>query len=367
MASTKQIGKNNGGAYEQSFGNMADRTVYQDAYGLKGLKIDKRNDMSTAFNVGLKAHGTTSGGAGTAGYALIPVYVDPRIIDQSRKYTPLVEIVPRVTNRGMYADYNVITAKGGATTAAESGALTATDTTYDRKSSQIKFLYAVGEVTGPSIAAQPSYILDGMTSSGTFGGFGSQNGSNALQQEVLVKAREIKELEENLIINGDASTTATQFDGIIELMGATNTVDKNTSALALADINTAIQHAFDNGGRPNLAVCSSSVYSDLLNLLAAKAGYFKSEKEVFWGYTTIVLRTMVGDVPVIPSMFMSNTTAEKAIYFLDMTVVEMRVLQDMTFEKFGKTVDADKFMLKVYETFLIKNPSFCASITEISA
>jgi hypothetical protein len=358
------------GAYAQSFGTMPNETVYHDPYGLKGLKVDLKSTISDMYNEGqarLKAQTTTAGGAGTAGYALIPVFVDPKIVDQTRKYTPLVELVPRVTNQGMYADYNIITAKGGGFTAVEDAALAERDNTYDRQSTQIKFLYAVGRVTGPSVAAQPSYVMMGMLpQGGATGAFADQAAANALQQEVLVQTRAIRELEEDLIINGDASTDATEFSGIIKLMGATNTVDKNTTALAYADLNTAVRYAFDDGGRPNLAVCSSGVYEDLLNLLTAKIGYLQPTQKVFWGFETIVLHTMVGDIPVIPSMFMSNASGSKAIYFLDMTVVEMRVLQDLTYEDLAKTNDSRKFMLKIYEALIIKNVNFCSSITEIS-
>lgn len=355
-------------AYQQSFGALPNKTVYQDTYGLKsGAKVDLRNTISTAYDVGLKAHGVTSGGAGTAGYAMVPVYVDPRVIDQTRKYTPLVELIPRVTNMGMYADYNNITAKGGAFVAGEDASLSETETTYDRNSTQIKFLYAVGRVTGPSIAAQPSYVLAGMMpGAGATGPFADQGAPNAKQQEVLVKTREIRELQENLIVNGDASTTAAQYSGIVKLMGATNTVDKNTTALSLDDLHTAVQYAFDDGGRPNLGVCSSSVYTDLLKLLTQKIGYMKAEAEVFWGFTTIVFHSMVGAIPIIPSMYLSNTSGSKALYFLDMSVVEMRVLQDLTYFELAKTNDSEKFALKIYEALIIKNTSFCASITEIA-
>jgi len=370
MAETKAIsnGFNSNAAYASSFGCMPDKTVYQDSAGLKGVTVDRRTEVSNAFGIGLKAHTVTSGGAGTAGYAMIPVYVDPRVIDQTRKYTPIVELIPRVTNQGMYADYNAITAKGGAFSAEEDASLSEKNTTYDRASTAIKFFYAVGRVTGPSVAAQPSYVLSGMMpGAGSNSGFSDAGAPNAKQMEVLVKTRELREYQENTIINGNATATTTDYDGIIVLMSSTNSVDKNTSALDLDDINTAVQYAFDDGGRPNLAVCSSGVYTDLLKLLTQKIGYMKAEANVFWGFTTIVLHTMVGSIPVIPSMFMSNVSGSKAIYFLDMTVVEMRVLQDLTYFELAKTNDSEKFALKIYETLIVKNTSFCSSITEISA
>lgn len=375
MANTGQMSVPVNGAYLQSFGMLPDKTNYAGidvkamSSGIERYDQDIRPNMFGEDNIGLKALTTESGGAGTAGYALVPVYVDPKIIDQTRKYTPLCEIIPRVSNQGMYADYNVITAKGGAFVASEDSSISETSTTYDRKSTAIKFLYAVGRVTGPSRAATPAYALAGFqpqAGQAMGAGFSDQSAPNAKQMEVLVKARELKELEENLIINGDTDDDSNEFNGIIDLMSTTNTVDKNTSALSLEDINTAIRYAFDDGGRPNLAVCSSDVYTDLLNLLQQRIGYMQAQQQVLWGFQSIVLHTMVGPVTVVPSMYMSNTSGSKAIYFLDLSVVEMRVLQDMVYEDLAKTNDSEKFMLKLYETLIIRNTAFCSSITEIA-
>ncbi len=360
----------------QSFGFVPAGTRYVEVEA-KSLQsgsdpiynYDSRANMFGEDNVNLKAMNTQTGGAGTAGYALIPVYVDPKIIDQSRKYTPLTEIIPRVTNRGMTADYNVITAKGAAFVAAEGSALDAVDDTYDRASKPIKFLYSLGETTGQAQAAVPSYVVGGFQPSGSAShasSFGDSNAPNAMQLEVLVKARALKELEENLLINGSVSSDPNEFDGFITLISTTNKVDKNTSALSLEDINTAVQYAYDDGGRPSIAVCSSSVYSDILNLLQQRIGYMQSQQQVFWGFQSIVLHTMVGNVTVIPSMFMSNVSGSKAIYFLDLSVIEVRVLQDMTYERLAKTRDTEKFMLKMYETLIIRAPAFCSWIGEIA-
>ena len=381
MAVCKSIGEVNEDAlFNQSFGQLGvqHKQCFHDPYGLKSAyKIDYRTPEVNQHVVksmrGMKAQLTTAGGAGTAGYAMIPVFVDPLIIDQTRKYTPLTELVPRVANRGMYADYNNITAKGGAFTAAEGAALNETDTTYDRFSTAIKFLYAVGAVTGQTNVAQPGYELQGFTpTGGATGPFQNQMAPNAKQQKILEKTREIKELEENLIVNGNATTSGisgnpngTEYNGIVTLMSTTNTVAKGTTDLQLSDVTKAARYAYDDGGRPNLGVASSAAYEDLQNLIIGKFGYLKSEKEVFWGVTALVMRTIVGEIPVIPSMYLSNTSGSKAIYFLDMTVVEMRVLQDLTYFDLAKTNDTDRFALKMYEALIIRNTAFCASITAI--
>jgi len=372
MANVGNVEINANSAYEQSFGTMANKTVYS---GFRpGLKADLRSETGTlgkAYNASLKAFNVTTGAGASHdvyGKLLIPLYLDPQIIDISREYTPLVEVIPRVTNQGLTADWSTIS-KAAAFVASEDASLSESNDTYARESVAIRYLYAVGRVTGQAIAATPSFMMQGMNPSGFNGGFGADElAATAKQIEVLAKARAIKELEEELIINGDVDQ-AGEYDGIVQIFtdNSGNIVDASTGAFDFGDINKAIRLAFDDGGRPGLAICSSEVYTDLEALIQAKQGFVPIAKNVFWGYETLTLQTMVGTIPVIPSMFMSNTTDEKAIYFLDLTVVEMRVLQDLTYEPLAKTNDSEKFMMKIYEALVIKNPNFCSGITGIAA
>jgi len=294
-------------------------------------------------------------------------------VDVTRKFTPLVELIPRVTNQGTTADYNKITAKGGGYTAAEDAALPETTDTYERASTSIKFLYAVGRVTGVMQAAMPSYILEGFqpTGSGLGGGepFSPSGVPNAKQLEVIMKAREMRELEESLIVNGDASTTATEFSGIVKLQSTTNVVDLNSAALTWDDIETAVRYAFDDGGRPKIAVASSSVVQDIRKIIIDTFRYNPSDTTgslPFGVSAAIVLQTMVGPIPVIPSMYLSNTSGAKQIYFLDTDYIEMRVLQDMTYEDLAHANDSQKFMLKIYEALIMRNTAFNSFVDDIA-
>lgn len=370
MALTGNVGNINPDvAYGQSFGSLPDKTMYSNP----NLKHDLRSEdqiLGGAYKSGLKAFNVTTG-PGAAhdvyGKLMIPLYLDPQVIDISRKYTPAVEIIPRVTNRGLYAEWTTVS-KHAAFVAGEDAAMAEKNDTYSRESVAIRYLYAVGRITGQAIAATPSVIMQGMNPSGVNGGFGNDTvAPTAKQIEVLAKTRAIKELEEELITNGDVDQSG-EYDGLVQMFTDTsgNNVAKNMDAVALADINTAIRHAFDDGGRPNVAICSSDVYADIEALIQAKMGYLASSKEQFWGYNTLTIRTMVGDIPIIPSMNLTNAAGEKAIYFLDLSVCEMRVLQDLTYEELAKTNDSEKFMLKIYEAFIIKNMAFCSAITQIA-
>jgi len=143
-ASTGAIGKgfNSASAYQQTFGYLNNETRYHEGRlgpmlqptEAKSYLTPVMKSQQKMFIAGFKALTSTAGGVGTAGYGMVPVYVDPRIVDTTRKYTPLVEMIPRVTNQGKTADFNTITAKGGAITAVEDAALTASDDTYARTS-----------------------------------------------------------------------------------------------------------------------------------------------------------------------------------------------------------------------------------------
>lgn len=355
-------------AYSHSFGALKDGTRYADAWS----EIDYRPKLKDLMSIGMKALGTETGGAGTAGYAMVPIYVDPRIVDVTRKFTPLVELIARVTNQGMTADYNKITAKGGGYTAAEDAALPETNDTYERATTGIKFLYAVGRTTGQMQAAMPSYILEGFQPAGEgLGGgspFSSVGAPNAKQLEVIMKAREMRELEENLIVNGSVSTDSTQFDGIVTLQSTENVVDLDGAAMTWDDIETAVRYAFDDGGRPKIAIASSSVVQDIRKIIIDTFRYNPSDLAgtlPFGVAAAIVLQTMVGPIPVIPSMYLSNTSGAKQIYFLDTDYIEMRVLQDMTYEDLAKTNDSQKFMLKIYEALIMRNNKFNSFIDDI--
>lgn len=369
-------------AYQASFGSLNSGSVYYDPTEtkeqndkrLKALK-DYLFEKHPRYSAQLKAMQSTSGGAGTAGYAMSPVYVDTMLVDRTRKFTPLKNLFRRVTNMGRTADYNVITAKGGAFTAGEDANLTETNTTYDRQSVEIKYLYAVGRVTGQAIAAIPGYNLVGSTITGSgLGGdseIGTSFANNALQTEVFVKMRELAELEEKLLVNGNATTSVyggpngTEFNGIVQIQGATNEINGGSLTLTEDMLNKAIQLAFDGSGRPDIAVCDSATYRDIMGILSEKKILTQNMQITEYGTVAIIWFGMTGPVKIYASQFLDNTTGNKSIYFLDSEVFEIRVLQDATYEELAKTNDSKKFMIKEYLTLICRAPQFNSKIKDL--
>lgn len=363
-------------AYKSSFGLLKPKTIY--SYGLKG--IDARPEMEARFIQGvknfleMKALSPQSGASvSTTGYPLVPIWVDNRIVDTSRKQTPLVELIPRVTNYGMTADFNIVSAKGAAYTAGLDAALPEADEIVNRSTQSIKFLYSVGRVLGQAQAAIPPYMIMGFQPSGAGLGadpFSAAAAPNAKQFEVLMRARALKELEENLIINGSVSTDATQFNGFIQQQSTTNRRNLAGAALSWDDIETSVTTAATAGGYPKLAVCPYNVLQDIRKLLIDAFRYTPTDLVggtlPFGIAPKVILKTVVGDIPVLPSRFMTTTAGSKQLWLLDTDFIEMRVLQDMTYEDLAHTNDSYKFLLKIYECLIVRAPTFNAYIDNIA-
>jgi len=369
------------GAYNDSFLGLPNQTVYYDAVNNFDLRLALKNALYKyhsgyiAQEAHLKATTTQSGGTGTAGYALIPVFVDPVLVDRTRKFTPIRNVIKRVTNYGITADFNVITSKGGAFCAAEDPSMTETNTTYDRSSTAIKYLYAVGRVTGQALAAVPGYNLVGanVTGTGTMSaGIETINAPNVMQLETMVKMRELVELEEGLIIKGNATTSAfsqnpngTEFSGISTIMSTTNSYDATGKTLTEDMINEAIQYSYDDSGRVAFAICDSATYRDIMGILADKKILYNTVMNTEYGTTGITWYGMTGAVVIYPSQFLTNSTGSKSMYFIDPEVWEMRVLQDITFQEMGITGDSRKFFLKEYVALICRAVTFNSSILNL--
>ncbi len=386
-------GPMNQGVYSISFANLPNEHVYQkpiwdttlEAKARKEMETDMRPEMKAALDRGMaysmgidvKALNVTDMGAGTAGKDLIPVSVDQRLVDQSRRFTPWTEMFMRVTNFGITADYNRITAKGGGFTAGDDAALSERNNTSSRATKPIKQLYTVGRVTGFAQAGVPSYMMQGLQPTGTGTdsiGFGSPVAPNALQMEILVQGQAMQELEENLIWNGNSTTSVgdgedgTEFDGVTVQQSTTNQNDIEGADITWDDVEETVQLAYDDSGHVTASGANSRTTTDLRKIML---DYFRVSPGQLGGTTgfgipaRIILETMQGPVPLIPSQYLTNTADQGQLWFLDMEYAEMRVLLDTTFQKMGINNDSEKFFLKKYETILLRATKFNAFVDNV--
>jgi len=324
--------------YRTSFGELWHETPYYDPW--RG--IDRRKELGVQIEKALNISSNS---------ALIPVYVDPDIINLTRRNTPFLELLPRVTNRGKTADYNKITAIGSATWEAEDATLTEQDITTVRASTNIAFGYAVGRVTGPMVAASREYV-DAM--------------NLAIQNATL----RLRLLEETTALRGSTNAgddtdiyavDTDGYDGLIKLI-TTNTTNAAGGTITISMLRDSIRSAIENNGNPNLIVTDYKTFNDLKSLLQDYVRYIDINTEIQFGIKGIEF----DGIPVLPSRSMPNVANKRHLLVLDMSVIEMRVLQDLMYEDLAKTNDSRKFMVKVYEALVLKAEQFCAKIYNLA-
>lgn len=316
-----------GGVVQVSKDNFGgESSLYYDPFN----KMDKRPDickgiMKKTLEIQKESIDTQTGGAGTAGTALIPVYVDPNIVNRTRRLTPMTELIMRRAVKGLTYDYVPLTAKAGAAWNFEDSSQPDQIDTYNRTSVGIKFLYAVGRVTGPSIAAMRGFI-------------------DPMQLDLAVKTESIKEAEEDMIINGDASTNPEEPDGLIILV-TTNSTAVNGN-VTLVDIRAEIATTFNANGAVTLAVTDANTHNFIKSLLMDFQRQIAPPAEGLpFG---IPGSFQFDELTFIKDRFMPTTSGSRRILILDMRWIFMAVLQDVTYEELAKTNDSNKYMLKEY-------------------
>jgi HK97 family phage major capsid protein len=287
---------------------------------------------------------TQTGGAGTAGTALIPVYVDPAVVDRTDRMTPLTDLLPRRAVKGLTYDYIPLTAKNGAAFALEDQAIADQEDTYDRVSVNMKYLYAKGRITGQARAAMQGFI-----------------DPNAL--DLRVKVKSIKEAEEDAIINGDASTNPEEFDGLIQLI-TTNTTNKSSASVTLANIRAELATTFNANGMVTLAVTDASTLNYIKGLLLdIQRQPAPPAENLPFG---IPGSFEFDGVTFIRDRYMPTTSGSRRILFLDMRYVFMALLQDVTYEELAQTADSYPYMLKEYLALVLTFEASCSQIYGIA-
>lgn len=310
-----------------------DEQITYDPFMLKSGS-DPRKEIGKKLKAQIQKQSidTSTGGPGTAGSALIPVWVDSEIVDQTRFETPLRSMIRRLAVRGKTYDFNALTAKGGATWRPEDGSLPEDVDTYDRLSVTIKYGYSVGKLTNPAIAAMRGYV-----------------DANAL--DLAVKTQALMELEEDTIINGDSSSFPNEYDGLIVSI-VTNTTDLSGANVSLSDIRGELATTFQARGRTNLIVTDVNTHNFVKSLLQ---DFQRQPAQPAENLPFGIPGAFEFDgVPHIRSQFMPQTPASRRMLFLDTRFLVLAVLLDFTFQEIPSLNDSRKYMLKVYEALANK-------------
>jgi len=320
------IEKDGFGGYSKEYYNPFNRVDTSKTIAQQSYEMQKSAGM-----IGKASIDTQTGGAGTAGTALVPVYPDPNIVNRTIRMTPLRNIVPRRAIRGLTYDYIPLTAKSGAVWGAENGSIAEQVDTYDRASVAVKFLYAKGLISGPAIAGMRGFI-------------------DPAQLDLAVKTDSIYEAEEDALINGDATTYPLEPSGMIKLI-TTNTTNRSGGVVTLPLIRAELATTFNAKGNPTVAVTDASTHNYIKGLLLDFQRQVTNPSMDMLGFG-IPDAFAFDQLMFIKDIFMPTTLNSKRILFLDMRYVFFPVLQDLTYEEKYTDQDGWVYMLKEYLTIV---------------
>jgi len=319
---------------------------YSKTYYNPMSRVDKRAEIARKFyEVNKASIDSNTGGAGTAGTALVPIYPDPNVVNRTIRETPLRNIVPRRAVRGLTYDYIPLTGKGGAFWAGENQSLAVVEDTYERVSLPIKFLYAKGLISGPAVAGMRGFI-----------------DPSAL--DLGVKTDSIYEAEEDALINGDSSTNIYEPDGMIKQI-TTNTTNLSGGNPTLATIRAELATTYNANGITTLAVTDATTHNYIKGLLLDIQRQVTNPSEGALGFGIVGAFDFDG-VMFIRDKFMPRGASAKRILFLDTRYIFFGVLQDLTYEEKYTDQDGWVYLLKEYLTVVNAFEASCSQMYGIA-
>lgn len=328
--------------YKAAFGDMPDEMIYDD--GMNKVQITRVGEDLMFKDEGFTKAVNVGSASGAAGYAFTPIVWDQDVVDITRKMTPLLTLIPKVTNKGKAAYYYRITARAAAAWGGEDPSLTEADDTGTESNSSIKYLRTVGRVTGVAQIAGAHF-------------------ESSMQRQVINKVQSLNEaMEEEMLVGTNTATFG--HDGLQQIL--TSNSSDLSAAITLSDVEDLVDDCLDDKGAPNLLITDYHTVTALKRQMMDYVKYVPTA-ELAWGLKTVAINTSVGDIPIIGSQFMPTTPGSRRIFCVNTNYLQQRVLQDITFERLAKTSDSEKFMLKTYRTFINKFPEGMGQIYGIDA
>jgi len=260
---------------------------------------------------------TTAAGSGAD---LIPEKLDPELVEIAVKETPLLRIFRQLPWDTNTYQWNERTALGGASAYDENDVFASAESTYARRSVDIKMVKADGAVSTLLYESARAYI-------------------DALQAEIEGQTQALSHEIERLYIEGNATANPKEFDGLSNLV--TQTVDAACVVINLDILDEAINVIQNNGGRPGIILLANRDLQQVHKIMRDKMVYNWEKVEVAAG----VYLTHYRGIPLYGSAFIPTNLgvsgAESYGFVLDLTKIVVPVKKDISYEDLSAKVTTD--------------------------
>ncbi len=291
----------------------------------------------------LKALVTAEATEGTDGSSLIPERLDPILVEEANRISPLREFIEQIPWSTNAYECNVRTSLPDAGFVNESDAYSGSESDYERRVFPIRNMRVEGGVSNLMIDASQDYI-------------------NALSSEILGANESLAQKTESALLNADGSSNA--FTGIRKQIrdNGGNIVDAEGAAISFDLLDEAIKQSIDNNGSPNLIVVSSREAMKLNQLMRGDSYHIYDKYETQYG----VKLSMYSQIPILwtPAMPVNLATDaatpgagdQSEVLVLDTSKIVSPVLRDHTYEEVSAQTDSVAFWIKKYFGVAVKSP-----------
>jgi len=288
---------------------------------------------------------TTAAGSGAV---LIPEKLDPELAEIAVKETPLLKIFKEIDWETNTYQWNERTALAGASAYDENDTFASAESTYTRKSVDIKMVKSDGAVSNLLYESTKAYI-------------------DALQSEIEGATQSCSQEVERLYIEGNATANPKEYDGLSNLV--TQTIDAACNPISLDILDEAINTVQNNGGKASIIVLANRDLQEMHRIMRDKMVYNWEKVEVAAG----VYLTHYRGIPLYGTAFIPTTLGvsgqESYGFVLDLTKIVVPVKKNFTYEDLSAkvTTDSRAFRIKTWRALAVKAASkFHAKIINIA-
>lgn len=293
----------------------------------------------------------------TSATYFIPVFIDPRLVDIVKRETPYLAILPKKTMAG--ATVNVPRRTAGITPifkADGTTAITVSDQTYNDINVNVRYLYAAGQLTNPSLKTTEATLnLKQANIEHTFMDL-MRN-----KESFLLRGRNAAGTE---TWNGFLTNDTNAYDGLFKRIhedasGNENQLN-NTAPIALNHVDTMIENVISNGGIPDFGVCDLATATSLMQ--TARSYQRLQENQINLGAP--IGRIQINGVPIFATTQIPRISGSKGIVICDNRCAELRtLLPDEFVEAAQDMTDTYRYFWRVYETMVIPAAEWASSVT----
>lgn len=290
---------------------------------------------------------------------------DDKAVYMYKMPLPIQAMIPVEANKGKVAAWDFMGPYdfGSAAFGAEDPNLQESTITSYNRTATIKYMYSVGRLTKAvklaGLAQVPVRDIKAIRVDS------AQEALRELRERRMLGVTSDVTNTTNAFTAADANEYAGMYELITNNTGSAPTktwVDVSSSSVdtygeIMSYLDTTYNYMVRMKMRPNLAICDYKTFGIIRRGLSEYFRYNAESQELIPGVSKLTLTfPNSGGIPLVPHMFLNQTTgAYGSLFLLDTQMFARRVLWQDTYEELANINTSDKFVISAAEVLIDKS------------